>query len=140
MSRFVSPPSATRRATALTLLALGTLVSLCGCSSDDTSSPAETVVAATSGTADLSAYCEQVAALDGERPEDYVGSAEHRADVENLIAVAPEAALDPLKVFSAFLSSGAIVPDDPESNVVENWPAAVRAALGEIAAFNDATC
>ena len=121
-------------------LALSTLVGFGGCSADDASPTTDATVAATSGTADLSAYCDQVAALNGERPEAYVGSAEHRADVEKLIVVAPEAALGPLKVFSAFLATGVIVPGDPESNVVENWPSAVQAALGEIAAYNDAAC
>ncbi len=91
-------------------------------------------------TVDFSAYCERVAALEGERPEAYVGSAEHRADADSLIGVAPEAVMEPLQTLAAFLSSGAIVPDDPESNVVENWPPEVQTAIGEIAAFNDATC
>ena len=93
-----------------------------------------------SPTVDVSAYCERIASLEGERPEAYVGSTEHRADTERLIEVAPEAVMAPLQTFAAFLASGAIVPGDPESDVVENWPLEVQAAIGEIAAFNSASC
>ncbi len=36
--------------------------------------------------------------------------------------------------------SGAITAEDPDSNVVDNWPPAVQQALSEIAAYNSTSC
>ena len=144
VSHSISHRAVSRRTPVLATLVLSAVSVLAGCSSEDGSFATETTKAETSPesnvTVDFSTYCELVAALEGERPEAYVGSAEHQADTEGLIEVAPEAVMEPLQTFAAFLSSGAIVPDDPESNVVENWPPEVQTAIGEIAAFNDSTC
>lgn len=86
------------------------------------------------------AYCDEVVALAGERPETYVGSEEHRGDTQRLLDVAPEAVFEPLRTFSSFVASGAIDPGDPNSNLVENWPLAVQEAIGEILAYNDTAC
>ena len=129
-----------------TLLLLG----LSACGSDSTSkepsplsvAPTPTVVdsSPTVSTPGLTAYCERVLSLLGEHPEAYVGSSEHRADVEALIEVAPAAVIKPLGLFSEFLGSGAITAADPESNVIDNWPSAVQQAIVEITAFNGTSC
>jgi len=41
---------------------------------------------------------------------------------------------------SQFLGSGAITAEDPDSNLVENWPPAVQAAIKEITTYNEASC
>jgi hypothetical protein len=141
---------------------LGAVVLQVGCGGDDASTSsthavADAAVATTEGvgstvapapestapagtTASASVYCERAALLDGERPEAYVGSAQHRADVDGLLAVAPEPVASALRTFAAFLASGAIDPSHPDSNLAENWPVDVQAAIGEIVEFNDATC
>ena len=111
---------------------VATLMGVAGCSGDDTS--------LTGSTPDPTAYCDQVALLDGERQEAYVGSAEHRSDVRSLIDVAPDAVIEALRTFFDFLASDAISPDNPESNVVANWPPEVQQAIGEIDAYNEASC
>ncbi|MCU1399245.1 MAG: hypothetical protein JWN62_2354 [Acidimicrobiales bacterium] len=104
---------------------------------------AVTTVAETS-TSDPSsvhtAYCEHVANLSGEHTEAYVGSAEQRADVLALIDVAPEDLIAPLTTFSQFLGSGAITAEDPNSNLVENWPPAVQDAITVIMTYDAASC
>lgn len=140
---------------------LGVVVLHAGCGGDDAAtSPAQTVttdpIASTAAVASMTSaaseptstvtaasvrvYCERAALLDGERPEAYVGSVQHRADVDGLLAVAPEPVASALRTFAAFLASGAIDSADPDSNLTENWPADVQAAIGAIVAFNDATC
>lgn len=88
----------------------------------------------------LGAYCEAAAALAGERPEAYVGSQQHRADVYRSVALAPPELTSPLITFVGFLSSGAVDPADPDSNLTENWPDEVQTAIDTITAFNTASC
>jgi len=130
--------------------AVGLLVNIAACTGDSSSSQSNatgTFISTTSIAAqapgvgsDSTAYCDQVALLDGDRPEAYVGSAEHRADVASLIDVAPESLRGPLNTFSEFLGSGAITADEPDSNVIDNWPPAVQQAIREITAYNSTTC
>ena len=54
--------------------------------------------------------------------------------------VAPQVLVEPLRSFSQFLGSGAIMVEDAESSVTDNWPPAVQRAIGEIRAFNKASC
>jgi hypothetical protein len=64
-----------------------------------------------------------------EPPESYVGSPEHVADINGLLAVAPDAARADVVIFRDYLSSGAIDSEgEPESNSIENWPADVQSA------------
>lgn len=120
-------------------------VSILGaCSNDGSSSPADTasasVTAGVDATVDTNAYCDRIATLEGEHPEAYVGSAEHIADIQSLLGVAPADVMDPLTRFSAFLASGAVDPANPDSNLIDNWPPDVQIALEEIGAFNDFNC
>ena len=133
-----------------TALLLPLALTLAACGGDDASStdeaagavtstiPPETVAdtsPAASTPADASAYCERIASLEGDRPEAYVGSAEQEADIESLIEVAPDVVMAPLQTFAGFLASGAIVADDPDSKLVENWPPEVQTAIAEITAI-----
>lgn len=72
----------------------------------------------------LAAFCAEAERLPEEVPESWVGSADHIARLEALLAEAPEAIRPALETYSEFLSSGGVT-DDPDSNLVENWPAEV---------------
>ena len=94
-----------------------------------------------SGSAIVEPFCEEYAGLQGEVPESYVGSAEHLADVERLLAVAPDSVSAELVIFRDYLSSGVIdSAADPESNSTENWPAEVQAAIGNVQTFWEENC
>jgi hypothetical protein len=92
------------------------------------------------GGAEPGAYCDRVAVLEGERPESYVGSSEHQADIDGLAVVAPESVRRALVTYSEFLSSGAVDPAKPDSNLTENWPTEVQTAIEQIVEFNADTC
>lgn len=88
----------------------------------------------------LSAFCARAASLAGERPEAYVGSAEHVRDVEGLAAVAPAEIRAELEVFRGFLAGGGVDPANPDSNLTENWPAQVQAAMSKVKEYIAAHC
>ena len=94
-----------------------------------------------SGSTIVEPFCEEYAGLQGEVSESYVGSAEHLADVERLLAVAPDSVSAELVIFRDYLSSGVIdSAADPESNSTENWPAEVQAAIGNVQTFWEENC
>ncbi|MCU1387974.1 MAG: hypothetical protein JWL72_1312 [Ilumatobacteraceae bacterium] len=166
MTRFVPGAAALPRLSVKVAVVMA-LLGAAGCSSDDSSNPSTasqpivattavaadaTVVSTTSAAttvvttspsspaSDQTAYCEQVARFSGAHPESYVGSAEQLADVAALIDVAPEDVIAPLRTFAQFLRSGAITAEDPNSNVVENWPPAVQDAIKEITTYDEDSC
>lgn len=94
-----------------------------------------------SGSASVEAFCIEYASLQGERPESYVGSPEHVAAIEGLLAVAPGSVTADIATFRDYLSSGAIDSDaDPESNLPENWPDEVQTAIASTQAFAAENC
>jgi hypothetical protein len=56
-----------------------------------------------SATPTRTAFCSEMKRLGGERSEDYVGSGEHRADTEALLAVAPSGVKPDLQIYRDFL-------------------------------------
>ena len=78
-------------------------------------------------------------ALEGERSEAYVGSAEHLRDLDQLLALAPEPIRAPLHTFRDFLSSGAVACDE-EANHAETWPAAIQDAVVAIRRYISTHC
>ena len=94
-----------------------------------------------SSSASVEAFCVEYALLQGEQPESYVGSPEHLADMEGLLAVAPDPVTADLLVFRDYLSSGAIYSEaDPESNQTKNWPDDVQTAIVNTQTFAADTC
>ena len=91
-------------------------------------------------SADDDAFCAELGRLSGEQPETYVGSAEHIADAQALMNVAPPDVNDDVQVYLDFLKSGFITSADPESNVVANWPVDVQVALNAIHTFETTRC
>jgi hypothetical protein len=88
----------------------------------------------------LSAFCARAASLAGERPEAYVGSAEHVRDVEGLAAVAPVEIRPELEILRDFLADGGVDPANPDSNLTENWPARIQAAVSKVTEYIAAHC
>jgi hypothetical protein len=88
----------------------------------------------------LSTFCARAASLAGERPEAYVGSAEHVRDVEGLLAVAPAEIRPELEVLRDFLANGGVDPASPDSNLTVNWPAQVKAAVSKVTEYIAAHC
>jgi hypothetical protein len=97
-----------------------------GASTPDTGSSKST----DSGSASVEAFCVEYASLEDEQAESYVGSPQHLATIDGLLAVAPTSVTADLVIFRDYLSSGAIDSEaDPESNVTENWPDDVQTAI-----------
>ena len=91
--------------------------------------------------ADAGAFCEVLSELGGEQPESYVGSDEHVADTDRLLAVSPPSVSEDVSVFRDVLASGFIDSEtDPASNETANWPDDVQAAVGDIRSFGAETC
>jgi len=108
---------------------------------DDTEMPTTTVEPASSATSvDDDVFCAELGRLSGEQPETYVGSAEHIADAQALMNIAPPDVADDVQVYLDFLKSGFITSADPESNVVANWPVDVQVALNAIHTFETTRC
>ncbi|HYI62207.1 MAG TPA: hypothetical protein VEW93_10425 [Acidimicrobiales bacterium] len=78
---------------------------------------------------ELARFCSTADALAGEKPEAYVGSAEHVADITALRDVAPAEIRTSLEAYRSFLAEGGVDPDDPGSNLTESWPPEIQAAV-----------
>ena len=110
-------------------------------STDETEMPTTTVEPASSPTSvDDDVFCAELGRLSGEQPETYVGSAEHIADAQALMNIAPPDVAGDVQVYLDFLKSGFITSADPESNVVANWPVDVQVALNAIHTFETTRC
>jgi hypothetical protein len=123
---------------ALVVVTTATACSGCeGASTPDTGSSDST----DSGSASVEAFCVEYASLQDEQPESYVGSPEHFAAIDGLLAVAPDSVTADLVIFRDYLSSGAIDSEaDPESNLTENWPDDVQAAIASTQTFAAENC
>jgi len=85
------------------------------------------------------AYCEVLDSVMGERPESYVGSEAHLADIGRLQGAADPAIMQELKLYYDFVVDE-VSPADPPSQEVENWPQPVRDALQRIDAHDSRLC
>lgn len=93
------------------------------------------------GSASVEAFCAEYESLRGERPESYVGSPEHVADADGLLAVAPGSIAADVATLRDYLSSGAIDSEaDPESNLIGNWPDEVQTAVASTETFVAENC
>jgi hypothetical protein len=94
-----------------------------------------------SGPASVEAFCAEYASLQDRQPESYVGSSEHLADIDGLLAVAPDSMTSDLVTFRDYLSSGVIDSDaNPDSTMTENWPSEVQSAIASTQAFAAENC
>ena len=85
------------------------------------------------------AYCEVLDSVMGERPESYVGSDEHLADLSRLRDAAPPEVVRDVAAYRAFVADR-VSPGDPLTQDVQSWPQAVRDALQRIDAANARLC
>ena len=125
------------------VLTLGILVSATACSgSEEEATPVSGSSESTaSGSASVEAFCAEYVSLQGERPESYVGSPEHVADADGLLAVAPGSIAADVATLRDYLSSGAIDSEaDPESNLIGNWPDEVQTAVASTETFVAENC
>lgn len=97
------------------------------------------VVATPKASGDLASFCAQAKLLTAEH-ETYVGSAQHRADVTSLVSVAPTELPAAADIYRQFIASGRASTDDPSSNLAEDWPPEVQAAIADIQAYIVANC
>jgi len=129
-----------KRRHVLVLLAAGLALSACG-----KSSPVQTTGSVgsssatdhTSATADVTKFCSEVS---GERPESYVGSPQHLADIAHALSIAPPEIRPQLQAYQSFLTSGGIDPNSPDSKLTSNWPPAVQTAVTEIQSYVTSNC
>lgn len=82
-------------------------------------------------------YCDYVTS---EQPESYVGSDVHIADIRDWVEHGPVELQADYATYLAFLEGGGIDPADPDSNLTENFPAEVQAAIGRILDHAEANC
>ena len=127
------------------VLAIVSAASACSGSESNVSissaDPDVTAVTTPSTVSRSEAFCVEFAMLQVDSPDSYVGSEEHLADVERLLAVAPAPIAADLSTFGDFVASGAIDSEaDPDSNLVENWPADVQSAIADAQSFAEANC
>lgn len=103
--------------------------------------PADSAPPVDSGPASVEAFCTQFVSLQVEQPESYVGSARHLADIDGLLAVAPDGVAADVTTFRDYVSSGAIDAEaDPESTLTANWPDDVTAAITNTQTFAADNC
>ena len=93
----------------------------------------------TGTTSDLTSFCGEVTAT-ADRPEAYVGSAEHLADVAHMLSVAPPQVRPQMEAYDAYLRSGAVDPTKPDSQLTTNWPPAIQTAVAEIKSYAASNC
>jgi hypothetical protein len=108
-----------------------------GCSSSGSDATAEVSQEDQAGLP--SRYCEVYLDLPIDTPEAYVGSAEHVAELDRLIAAAPPSLTPALQTLRVHVASGAIT-SDPDTKLTENWPSEVRAAIEQVQDSSESGC
>jgi hypothetical protein len=123
-----------QRRFALTLFALVALtMSVAGCDDDDAATGTE------ADTTDRAAFCADAPDPSVELPESYVGSAEHVEDLRQLRSQAPTELRDDLDLITTHFDN-TVDPSDPNSQLTENFPEDVSAAIARVTAYIDENC
>jgi len=89
--------------------------------------------------ADRSAFCELLADTSGEVDESYLGSAEHRVQLDRLVAAAPDEVRPDVERFRDHVREF-VNPAVPGSADMERYPDDVQAAVGRIAEYRAQQC
>ncbi|MBW3575846.1 MAG: hypothetical protein KY450_13565 [Actinobacteria bacterium] len=118
----------------LTLFTLVPLtVSAAACGNDDGATDTE------ADTADRAAFCADAPGPSVELRESYVGSAGHVEDLRQLRSQAPTELRDDLDLITRHFDN-AVDPSDPNSQLTENFPEEVNAAIARVTAYIDENC
>lgn len=141
MRRRATLRAALRAAVAVGLVLVGVA---CGGSEEGDEQAAAGAAPSTSTTsaappADRSAFCELLADTAGEVDESYLGSAEHRVQIDRLAAAAPDEVRPDVERFRDHVREF-VDPDVPGSADMERYPDDVRTALGRIAEYQAQRC
>jgi hypothetical protein len=108
-----------------------------GCASDGADGSGDAVIAVGGGS---NPFCDVYSGLPTDVSETYVGSAQHIADVDALLVVAPTGPVrTDLSTYRQFLASGAVT-SEPSTKDRENWPPAVISATDDIQAYGTTVC
>ena len=128
---------------AAALLGAALLVSSCGDGPGDREATAAAGSSSVSTTAALAAggspFCQLLAESDGEVEESYLGSAQHRAQLDRLAAAAPDEVRSDVERFRDHVREF-VDPAVPGSADMARYPDDVRAAIGRIADYQEQRC
>lgn len=92
-----------------------------------------------SAATDVAAFCADAPDQSVEVPESYVGSEDHVEDLRKLRADAPAEIRDDLDLTIEHFDD-AVDPSDPDSQLTENFPKGVNAAIRRIRTYIDESC
>lgn len=124
------------------MISVALLVAACaggeadGESAASTVSPSATTAAPPAGA---SRFCQLLAETDGEVKESWVGSAEHRSQLDGLAAAAPDDVRPDVERFRDHVREF-VDPGLPGSADAARYPDDVRAAVGRIAEYRSQRC
>ena len=127
---------------AAALLGGALLFSACGDGEVDRKATAAAGSSSTTTTAAQTAgsrFCQLLAEVDGEVEESYLGSAEHRAQLDRLVAAAPDEVRPDVERFRDHVREF-VHPSVPGSADMARYPDDVRAAIGRIADYREQRC
>lgn len=135
-------PPGSRRATGLRRALAGAVVGMAllaaGCG-DGQAGGEQAAPTSTTTAAGDSGFCALLAATDGEVEESYLGSPEHVADLDRMVAAAPADVRPDVKAFRDHVVE-LVDPAVPGSADIARYPEPARAAIGRIQAYRDAHC
>lgn len=115
-------------------IALTLATALAACSDDGSAEEAEEADRAQHG-----AFCAEAADFEEEVPEAYVGSADHVADLRRLATSAPASIRSDVDRLARHFEED-VSPDEPDSQLIENFSGDVIAAIDRVTTFIDDHC
>ncbi|HVM03367.1 MAG TPA: hypothetical protein VM263_11915 [Acidimicrobiales bacterium] len=118
----------------MALLAAG-----CGDGQADGEQAGPTAAPTSTTTAAGGRFCAVLAATDGEVEESYLGSPEHLAELDRMVAAAPVDVRPDVEAFRDHVVE-LVDPAVPGSADMARYPEPVRTAIGRIQAYRDAHC
>ena len=114
------------------LLGLAVLAAACGNADDgDGAAAASTSATSQAATTGQDRFCELLAGADGEVEESYLGSADHLARLDGMVAAAPDDVRPDVELFRDHVRSS-VSPSAPGSADIDRYPEPVVAAVDRI--------
>ena len=122
------------RRTVLGAALLGLAIVTAACGREDDGETAAALSSSTTAKAPATVearFCELLAESDGEVEETYLGSADHLALLDGLVASAPDGVRPDVELFRDHVRTS-VSPSTPGSADIERYPAPVVAAIDRI--------